>query len=993
MPIRMRCPNPACGRETVVPDQELGHPIRCLHCNTRFVAERAAKVAPTSSALPPGAFAVGPEVIGRYEIREELGSGAFGTVYRAFDPRLDREVALKVLCPKALASPQAVERFHREAKVAARLRHPHIVTVFDFGEHNQKHFIVSDFIAGCTLSSAIPEGGMEPSRAVSLGVQLAEALGYAHQQGVLHRDVKPANILLDHHDQLYLMDFGLAGWTEPTDARLTKIGTLMGTPAFMAPEQARGDTTQVGPSADLYAAGGVLYEMLTGKLPFEGPVQAVIFAVIHQAPPAPSVHRPGLDPQLEAICLKALAKKPEDRYPTGREMAAVLQGWLQAPVPSPSTADKPAPRLSRRAPATMERAVPRGSLPGPRKTREKGDQAEESVSEGSPRPLGGPRADVRATLRNQPESSRRIPPTVLPPPLPPMPTRTTEEEPTVPQPPAPVGSSLPSPELEPTGEKWPNRQGGRILLAAGGALLVMILGLVWWIGRIPTRKDPVEEGPGSPVAVEDFDLGPVDPVTLKAGETFLVPIAVERRGYRGPIRMTWEGLPAGVSFDPVMSEFLQQRVQGRLLAADDAPAAEQNARLVARGGKWRRVREVLVKVRPVVRVRVGVAEVLLEPGGPSREAEVTIDRRSCGAHLPELLLKKDELPASVTVEQAAAIPTPGQSTVRLLLRAGENAPAGSGRLTLTGRIPVLDVEESVALPVRVEVLKKESVVKEDLKKEFTNDLGMKLVLIPGGTFKMGSPEGEAKRGNDEEQHDVEISPFYLGRTEVTQKQFREVMNYNPSSFSNDAKEKEGAAYLYGKPGGGKDKVKGEDTELFPVENVSWDEANEFCEKLTNLDKTRPSGWMYRLPREAEWEYACRGGGRSYQTFHFGNSISGTQANFFSSFPYGGAPKVPQLNRTSKVGSYSAKAPHPFGLCDMHGNVWEWCADWYDKDYYKTSPVKDPPGPSKGSSRVYRGGAWSFYGQDCRSANRVRIETTYRFPHLGFRAALVPEERK
>jgi formylglycine-generating enzyme required for sulfatase activity len=259
---------------------------------------------------------------------------------------------------------------------------------------------------------------------------------------------------------------------------------------------------------------------------------------------------------------------------------------------------------------------------------------------------------------------------------------------------------------------------------------------------------------------------------------------------------------------------------------------------------------------------------------------------------------------------------------------------------------------------------------------FTNEFGMKLVRIPPGTFKMGSPRGEANRIDDEEQHSVEITQeFWLGVHEVTQKQYAAIMGKNPSWFSKD--------------GSGKDKVMGMNTDDFPVENVSWDDAVEFCKKLSERDTKKPAGWMYRLPREAEWEYSCRGGAPSYQVFHFGNSLSGKEANFGSNNPHGGAAKTDPLNRTCKVGSYAANR---FGLHDMHGNVWEWCLDWYGADYYAKSPAKDPAGPPEGSDRVDRGGSWGSFGSRCRSASRRGITPGYRDYYLGFRVALVPSGR-
>ena len=265
---------------------------------------------------------------------------------------------------------------------------------------------------------------------------------------------------------------------------------------------------------------------------------------------------------------------------------------------------------------------------------------------------------------------------------------------------------------------------------------------------------------------------------------------------------------------------------------------------------------------------------------------------------------------------------------------------------------------------------------------------MKLVRIPAGKFRMGSPKGEDKRSDDEEQHEAEIpNAFWLGIHEVTQNQFKEVMGYNPSYFSKDGEGKEGAEYKYGKPAGGKEKVPA-NTSAFPVENVSWQEAEEFCKKLSALAEEKRSGRKYRLPTEAEWEYSCRGGAPS-KTFHVGNSLSSSQTNFDGNYPFGGADKGTYLARTCKVGNYDKNA---FGLFDMHGNVWEWCSDWYDKDYYGKSPAKDPPGPSKGVYRVIRGGSWHDLGRYCRSALRLRGTPAYRSSDLGFRVVVVPSSR-
>ncbi|MDB5389817.1 MAG: pknB 29 [Planctomycetaceae bacterium] len=266
-------------------------------------------------------------------------------------------------------------------------------------------------------------------------------------------------------------------------------------------------------------------------------------------------------------------------------------------------------------------------------------------------------------------------------------------------------------------------------------------------------------------------------------------------------------------------------------------------------------------------------------------------------------------------------------------------------------------------------------------KTIENSLNMKLVYVEPGSFWMGSPEDEEGHSDDAPQHEVEITRgFYMGAFEVNQGEYVAVMETNPSTFS--AK------------GSAKDKVAGLDTSRFPVESVSWFDAQRFVEQLDKLEKDRMPGWRYRLPTEAEWEYACRGGrvskGRKVTSFHFGDSLSSMQANFFGTFPFGAAATGPNLQRPCPVGMYS---PNALGLYDMHGNVSEWCADWYDKDSYGKVLRRDPTGPSKGTDHVLRGGGWPDLGRDCRSASRRHFPPSAWGGSLGFRVVLSRSEKE
>jgi serine/threonine-protein kinase len=291
-------------------------------------------------------------------VRGQLGAGAFGLVYRGHDPGLGRDVAIKVLRPETLGSSRHVQRFLREAQVVAHLLHGNIVPVYQLGQHAGSYFIASAFIAGQPLSAVIPEKGMEAPRAVALVLQLLEALAYAHARGVLHRDVKPSNLMIDEHGHLWLMDFGLAGWVGQSEGRMTKLGTVMGTPSYMPPEQAAGDVQRVGPASDQYSAGVVLYELLTGALPFEGgPPPVLLYNILHTPPVPPSQWRKDLDPALEAICLKALAKKPAERFADCRAFADALQPWQAARTPARGPEARPAPGSSSQTPVVPARHV------------------------------------------------------------------------------------------------------------------------------------------------------------------------------------------------------------------------------------------------------------------------------------------------------------------------------------------------------------------------------------------------------------------------------------------------------------------------------------------------------------------------------------------------------------------------------------------------------------------------------------------------------------
>ncbi len=280
-----------------------------------------------------------PKKIGRYEILEELGHGAMGTVYRAKDPAMDRVVALKTIISLVLSSEQGSdfrERFYREARAAGALTHPGIVPVFDVGEHEGLPFLVMEFISGKTLADTIKRGErLKLDRVCEIGRKIAEALGYAHQHGVVHRDIKPANILLTSKEthgieRPKITDFGVA---KLAVGHTTLTGQILGTPAFMPPEQFTG--APIDGRADIFSLGVVLYWMATGEQPFPGEsMTAVSYKVVHTEPVPPRKLNPSIPLKLEILILKCLAKNPDERYQTGEDLARDL-GELRTASASP----------------------------------------------------------------------------------------------------------------------------------------------------------------------------------------------------------------------------------------------------------------------------------------------------------------------------------------------------------------------------------------------------------------------------------------------------------------------------------------------------------------------------------------------------------------------------------------------------------------------------------------------------------------------------------
>ena len=864
--------------------------------------------------------------LGHYRILSLLGRGGMADVYRAEDERLGREVALKAVPPEFARDPERIERFEREVRAAARLNHPNIVTVYEFGQGEGQHFYTMALMTGGDLKTRIrahPEGmGSDEARAVA--VAMARALHYAHGRGFVHRDVKPENILFGEEETPQLTDFGIArAMSEGTG--MTAAGMCIGSPHYMSPEQAQG--LKVDARSDLYSLGVVFYEMLTGRLPFDA-VNTFAAAYSHINHPVPE-----LPPALAAwqpVVDRLLAKSPEDRYGSAGELAEVLasDGLPPAPDQAPGTRMTsvrqevgPTRQSGGSGTRLVETAKPRAGLrgalagavlalavvgigylalrdaKGPEPTPTNGGGGSEEVrptpvqrTSQPDEPSPSPENPFEFGAREEPVAQSRV----LPRPKP------TTSKATLPQ---PVQPKPTRPRPPPKPKPLPVLGGGAVLVVettpSGAEVLV---------DGTPVGKTPLERS--------DIRAG-VRQVTLRhshyetvsqSGRRFADGrvVRIQRRLTRGRGALTVRATPRQAWVE----------VEGKRLAEatpvtlEDLPAGRVRVRM---GAPEHRLLEVEVNIpkdglarleRRLERVPYGSLRLDLEPSDATvRLPEVNVRYRP-GVRLPQgayrvVVQRQGYGEATRTVNIS------GDTRVRIALE--KEGPR-------TGETRVFD--------------------------------GIEFVWIPAGEFRMGST-GRHADTDEKPVTRVRISRgFWLGKYEVTQRQWQAVMGSNPSRFKNCGRD-------------------------CPVEKVSWNDVQEFIGKLNG----RSGGRRYRLLTEAEWEYAARAG-----------TTTDTYAGEITK-PTGKDPVLSRIgwydeNSGARTHPVGRKAPNAFGLHDMLGNVWEWVGDW--KGEYPGGSVTDPVGSRSGSLRVVRGGGWGTDARGCRSASRGGDSPGYRVNVLGFR---------
>jgi serine/threonine protein kinase len=491
-----------------------------------------------------------PAQLGPYRIKKRLGGGGMGTVYLVENTKLEREEALKIPHLEQAGDPEMKKRFLVEARAAAKLDHPNLCQVYDADEIDGQLYMTMRYLKGRPLSDYA--GAPQPPRkAVEVVTKLAQALEYAHSKGVIHRDLKPNNVMMCPGSGPTVMDFGLA--RRQDDRRLTQMGTMLGTPNYMPPEQVKGDLARMGPGSDVYSLGVILYELLTGRLPFEGAMAEVFGKILYTEPPPPSQLRPELKAALDAICGKAMAKDPAQRYPSMKSFAAALVDYLKATPAMEGTgalvlnpaavkaagSPVPPPPNIFQAQTMVPGQGPRSDTFGPRDTAGAVETRVGGKPPSSVRPAGG-------------KSSKRL-----------QPDRRRQEESS--------GSSV----------------GGILMLLLCAFLILGALGGVGGLIYALREKraqstdevvQPIE--PVEPVASKSPRLSLETPPALEigAGESLSFVVKISREHFTEAVRLSFKGLPPGGQVGEILIP--AGSVQGRAELVVDKSAAAGSCELV-----------------------------------------------------------------------------------------------------------------------------------------------------------------------------------------------------------------------------------------------------------------------------------------------------------------------------------------------------------------------------------------------------------------------------
>ena len=839
-----------------------------------------------------------------YKIRRELGHGGMATVFLAVQESLDRSVALKVMAPTLAADRTFTQRFIKEGKTIAKFNHPHIVGVYDVGVADQHHYIAMEHVSGGDLKRKLKsQGAFDPEEALEILKFVGSALGYAHKQGFIHRDVKSENILFREDGSAVLTDFGIAKAADSA-TKMTGTGMSIGTPHYMSPEQARGK--EVDGRSDIYSLGIVLYEMLTGRVPYEAD-DSVAIGIMHVSKPVPTL--PEDLSEYDPLLKKMLAKDPNERYQTAEQLIQAINDLLmvrrRTTEPNETVAATPRSRWlfwgAFIGALTIGMGIGYFAL-----------QPEGTVVE----VVGGGKTRIIDKPQDKPASAAALPEgdAILQVVTRPEGVEVFLDGHLLGVTPL-VSAKLPSgrhtlelkhkfhqsyqEELELVDDKVQKRD---VALAIGK-------------GSVTLLSDP----PDATIIIDGTKYEEKTPATI-----------AELHG--GPHKVTLRVArfrDANFQIDVVPNDTVRKSVKlegGNLVQAGDRwvlpdEATDifiQLAREAASRGQLERTKEYLAGAKKYAQGKtikdqgliIDTAKTMYEKFRESRETAEEARKRGDAA------MARYEKEIAIAFYETALEAYPEDELAQTGLESARNLRA--------------------------------------LGSEFSDTLkdgsaGPELIVVPPGSFTMGSPRSEAGRRNLESpQHKVTInSPFALGKYEVTFEEFDRYAKATGRSRPNDR------GWGHGRR---------------PVINIGWNDADSYTKWLSRL-----TGETYRLPSEAEWEYSARAGTQT--AYWWGVKVESKHANC------DGCNGEWADKKTLPVGSF---APNKFGLYDTAGNVFEWTLDCVNSSY-KNAP-NDGAAWLGGdcSRRIFRGGSWYFGPGSSRSAAREHNTRNYRSSNVGFR---------
>ncbi len=921
------------------------------------------------------------KILGHFKLKSLLGEGSMGVVFEAQDIHLHRTVALKILRRRIVGTSEndRVTMFLREARAAAAINHPNIVQIHEIANLQGWWCLAMEYLDAGNLHSLTKTSGSLPhTRFCSVFADAAQGLNEAHDAGIIHRDIKPQNLMLTRKGRCKVADFGLVKFDDPND--LFHVNSrAVGTPQYLAPEiMLRKPATG---ASDVYSLGCAMYFCLAARPPYLTADRKEYYD-LHLKSPIPDVRDlcPSASESIAKLIMQAMAKRPADR-PTaiqiahalttemasaGIDLNSTLTGQIPAIIlpegPSHRTAHTPLPPTNN---TPAPKASPIGTASGNASLASAAALSDPAIEARNRKLLAGATALLVVSLSVLSLAiwtATRTPDPAPATPAPTTPTKVDEAQTLIEE-----ASTLVAPLAAVSQEPGIAVPYAELLQLKAQAEQELRQGNT---ARARDLTGPLLEKANALVLLDAQRLRALS-VSKTAAE------AARAASDAGAQREAAEIISKASQSD---AQAQRAYALGDFATAQTAwnNAASQYSQAKSQAAPWSAFRQ---QRQALTQSMVSADARLAERYAPESTAKVqslltqadqSAQKQDPAAAVESLRSASSALDAAIQSARLAKSQEAAQTQAKitqLLAAAHQNDSPERGKAALDtlNQILTLSPNNPEALQLQTKI-KAYYLLKPG--QTITNSIKMALAYIPSGEFTMGSPATEPGRKDDERQHKVKITrPFFMGVTEVTQAQWFQVMGKDyksPDGVHPD--DQRGNRFL------------GDD---LPADGISYQETLDFCKRLSALENKK-----YRLPTEAEWEYAARAG--STDAFNTGPALTALQANIDGYDPFPGVPRSLSRMKTLLVGTFAANA---WNLKDMHGNVMEWTSDFYNP--YPITDSADPKsteftGPPEQAARVLRGGSWKHYATQARSANRSFYSPVLKANYIGFRIVLETE---